>query len=427
MSKIPWLLLITVGLSSCGPSYPKERLTDALVELCRKEYSIPVKAQLAQTTLGVLVVIPGLIDELMKQAAASPSGPSAPILLEGQYERNQFNFQILIHGSFTRVKEREQEDERPSPERKRSRVLTMLDQVSNALRRVALSTDAPLEFYTMIARDPGPTHLDVVFAGHLNDLKRVQYLDISLGELQHRSRFAVRQQPEALARQTAVEFLQDLSERPLPQVLNRYAAPSRKLGDFFPKVLALAIELQGRGGSLIEGPWHLRQVEQGQVWVYVPMAPAGSPGALLLTVQLLPDGRGAILDVERLQTQGLPGRHARFGPVWQWEKDFYLEPLSLPQFFTEQITKRVLAEFQPLVENPKPSKSKEPSVGKPATLEDVTRALVETSSYVLSSYQFKDFKNLTVTDAMKGTRWTISEKDLSLYRRRNPPALQPTP
>ncbi|MBI3332811.1 MAG: hypothetical protein HYZ93_01830 [Candidatus Omnitrophica bacterium] len=417
-------LLTALFLASCGPTYPKNRLPESVVELCRREYKIEVKAQLAQTTLGAMVVIPGLIDELMRQAAASPGAPSAPILVDGQYAQDRLQFQFLAHGSFTRVPQEPKEDERRSPEEKRSRAMTMLDQVSNALRRVALSTDAPLEFYTLIARDPGPTNLDVIFSGHLNDLKRVQYFDISLGELQRRSRFAVRQQPEVVARQMVAQFLKDLSTQPIGQVLGRYGAPSRDLGALFPKVLALAVELQEGGREWIGGEWHLRQVESNRVLVYVPLSGPRSGRALLFTVQILPDGRGTLFDVDRLEGGALPAKVAPFGPPAQWENSFYLEPLFLPQFLTEQITKRVLAEFQPLVE--KNPKSKEPAVGKPATMEDVTRVLVETSAYVLSTYQFKGCESLTVIDVLKGTRWTISAKDLPLYRRRNPPPLRPT-
>ena len=429
-------------LASCSPSYPKGEVADSLVKLCREEYGIEVKAQRVETTLGVEVVIPDLINELMKQSASAQGNLTPPILADGQYNQDEFHFQFLAHGPFVRVEE--EEEERRSPERERSRALTLLDQVSTALRRVALSTDAPLEFYMLIARDPGPANLDVLFSGHLSDLKRVQYYDISLGELQKRSRFSVRQQPEPLARVMVARFLEDLVKQPpVPQFLNRYVAPSRRLGELFPKVLALSLEIQGQGKALLSSKWPVRQILRDQVLVYVPLVPIDRPGGVLFTVQMLQDKVG-ILDLQRVEDSSLPSQYQSVGPPDQWEKEFYLEPIHLTQFLTEQITKRVLSEFQPLAEeaDSKPETkagSKEPPKlgrhnkekpkppAKPATREEVTEAFVKTSAYILSSYQFKDFDKITVTDALNGTHWEIPAKDLPLYRRRNAPELKPLP
>ena len=59
-------LVLSFLSASCGPSYPKERIVNSLVELCRKEYKLDVKAQVVDTTLGVEVAAPGLIEELMR-------------------------------------------------------------------------------------------------------------------------------------------------------------------------------------------------------------------------------------------------------------------------------------------------------------------------------------------------------------------------
>ena len=161
--------------------------------------------------------------------------------------------------------------------------LKTLDHVHTALRRVALSTDARMEFYTLIARDPGPTALDVIFSGHVNDLKRVQFFDISIGELQKRSRFSVRVQPEAVARQTVRGFLTDLSVRPLPQLLTRYAAASKRFGELLPKFLELGVNLQGKEKQLLSETWPVAQTKANEAVVQVPLAPMGTPGALLLS------------------------------------------------------------------------------------------------------------------------------------------------
>ncbi len=426
-------LFLSFLLASCGPSYPKERVAESLVELCHKEHGIDVKAQVAKTTLGVLVVIPGLIDELMRQAAGSPGEPPPPLLVEGEYRQDRFDFQFLSRGSFSRVTKEADltETDSRAPDREKSHPLKMLDQVSTAIRRVALSTDAPLEFYTLIARDPGSANLDVVFSGHLNDLKRVMYFDISIGEAHRRSRFSLRHQPETIARQTVQGFLRDLPRLPLPQLLGSYTAGPKNLRELFPRILQLAVDLQGQEKNLIlmEKEWPVRQIRLDQVLVYVPLSAAGLSGAVLFTVQLK-EGQGTLSDIERLEGPDLPARVRSLGPPSQWKGTFYLEPIFLPQFLSEQIAKRVLGEFEPLDNDSKKendNKDKKKPATSPATTEEVTRALLETSAYVLSSYRFTDFKELTVTDALKGTRWSIPSKDLPLYRRRSTPNLQPLP
>ena len=418
------LLFLAFLLVSCGPSYPKERLAQSLEELCRKEYGITVKAQRVDTTLGVLVSIPGLIEELMKMSGSSGGEPPIPMLVEGQYQEQKFHFQFLFRGELARVDKKKPEPEPPrAPDRERSKPMKMLDQVSTALRRVALSTDARLEFYTFIARDPGPMNLDLVYSGHLDDLKRVQYLDISLGELQRRSRVTFRRQPEAVARQTVASFLTDLNNRSLPQLLNRYVAASKRYKEMFPRILECVVELQGQQQDLLkeEQAWPVRQIQRDQVLVYVPLSSIQRPGALAVTVQVRENQEG-LYDLERLETGILPARFQALGDPGNWKNFFYLEPMVLSQFLSEQIAKRVLLEFRVLDE--KEGKKGDPKP-KPVTEAEISRVVAETSAYILQSYRFNDFKELTITDAMKGTRWVVPAKDLPSYRRRNPPALQP--
>jgi len=416
-------LFLVVLLVSCGPSYPKTRLAQSLEELCQKEYGISVKARLVDTTLGVLVSIPGLMEELMKMSGSSGGEPPIPMLVEGQYQEQKFHFQFLFRGELARVDKRKPEPENRAPDRERSKPMKTLDQVSTALRRVALSTDAHLEFYTLIARDPGPMNLDLVFSGHLDDLKRVQYLDISLGELQHRSRVTFRRQPEALARQTVESFLTDLNNRSLPQLLNRYVAASKRYKEMFPKILECVVQLQGQQQQLLKSSqeWAVRQIQRDQVLVYVPLKPIQQPGALAFTVQIR-EAQAGLYDLEHLGTGQLPAQFQNLGDLGTWKDFFYLEPMVLSQFLSEQIAKRVLSEFQALDEEGGKKDAPRP---KPVTEEEISRVVAETSAYILHSYRFNDFKELTITDAMKGTRWVVPAKDLPSYRRRNPPALQP--
>ena len=421
------VLLSAFLLTSCGPSYPKEKVAQSLEELCRREFSIELKAQVVGTTLGVLVSIPGLLEELLEGTGSSEGNILSPILVEGQFEKDQFNFQFLTRGSFSRipVEERDKEKEgRSSPDREKSSALKTLNRVQMAISRVAASTDAPLEFYTLMARDPGPISVDVVFSGYLKDFKRVQLYDISISELQKRSRAGLRYQPEKVALQTVQGFFQDLSVRPLPQLLSRYTAPSRRFGEILPKILDLAVDLQGKEKKLSAEGWSVRQVGENEVLVYVPLSPIGKEGALLFTVQLK-ENQGALKEIERFEGTALPTRYEHLGPPPEWARHFYVEPMSLPKFLSDQIAKRVLTEFEPTDSEPDKNKKKKGAQRKPVDNDEVARALLETSAYVLKSYGFGEFQGLTVTDALKGTRWEIPAKSLPLYRKRNPPPLTP--
>src|SRR3989338_527327 len=145
-----------MGLASCGVSYPKTQVAERLAQTCKAEYGLDVKAQLAGTTLGLQVEIPGLIDELRRLSPSTmPEVP--PVLIEGKYTQQAFDFRMFTRGSFAKVEKKLPGDEDP---REPTEPMKKLQKASTALMRACLSTDAPIEFYKMIARDPGPDRLD---------------------------------------------------------------------------------------------------------------------------------------------------------------------------------------------------------------------------------------------------------------------------
>ncbi|MCM8811458.1 MAG: hypothetical protein NC910_00170 [Candidatus Omnitrophica bacterium] len=421
-------LLSCTLLTSCGPSYPKERVAQSVVDLCKREYNLDVMCQVQQTTIGVQIVIPGIIAELMKQSAGSGPELPPPLVMEGEYRDNDFNFQFQAKGTFVRAgKEKEREESRPSRDREESKELKALNNVSMVINRVALSTDAKLEFYLLVVRDP-LSHLDLIFSGHLGDLKQVQYWAISRGELQKRSRVSMRPPPEEVAAQTVADFLNDLSQETLLQLLERYAAFSTRFGELLPKILQMAVEFQGAQRLLLTEKWPVRQISPDEVLVYVTLEPVRKPGAILFTVQIR-EGRGYLAGLDRLESGQVPYPYTAFGPPEKWHEAFFLEPIDLAQFLSDQIAKRVLSEFRPyseLVTKEGGGASGRPAP-KPATEADVVRTLMETSAYVLNSYRFQEFDAVSVTDVMQGTRWQVSSKELPLYRRSNAPDLQPIP
>ncbi|GEM_PF-2581342 len=434
------LAAVSVFASSCGSSsYPKGQVAESLVKLCQAEYGIKIKAQMAKTTLGVMAPIPGLVDAMRKSAGSSGGVQLPGILVEGRYADKVFDFRLFARGEFSRVQKKPQDDntkpKEPDP------ALRKLQQVSTALHRVCLSTDAPVEFYQLIARDPGPEKLDIIFSGHIQDSKRLQFWAIGMEELQARSQFSVRLQPEAVGEQTVASFLRDLRRLPLPKLLSTYTAPSRRFGEILPKMLSAGTAMRGQEQAIAEEIWFTRQIDRETILVYVPLKKVNGRGALLFTV-LNHENSGSFLDIVILEDGALPNEYQHLGPPERWEDFFYLEPLSLPDFLADQIAKRVMAEFEAMEPEPK-ELSKEPvkkpaqkSAPKPApkkkraeaaTPADVARVFSETAAYVMYTYEFRDFQELSLVDALRGTRWVLPAVDLPLFRRRNPPELKPVP
>jgi hypothetical protein len=139
------------------------------------------------------------------------------------------------------------------------------------------------------------------------------------------------------------------------------------------------------------------------------------------------EASGKLEDIQLLDAGRLPPRYRSLGDPAHWKDFFYLKPVSLPQFLTDQIAKRVRAKFKPLDAQSKEALNDKKRVRPPvpATSEDVTRALVETAAYVVKSYRFRDFDKVSITDLMKKTRWEVPAATLPLYQQKNAPKLVP--
>jgi hypothetical protein len=441
-------LLTAVFLAYCGPTYPKDRVVESLVSLCQEESHLPVQAVITETTIGVRLSVNGLFEDLPEAA----SGVDLKRLAEGP----QFSKQAL----------------------------EAIEDVSLALRRVIMSTDAPLEFYTVVTRDI-PTGVELIWSGYITDLKRLNYLDISQGDfLRYRTPVSLRLEPERVARQAVDGFLKDLTVRPVAQLFARYVSHAAVLEQIMSVMLRLVTEGVISGSPL---QWDLAacQVSSKEVLVYAsfhrvpPPAPSGSQGrgsdgrqpvavghpsedpglreggtAACLFLVETDEIQGLIRQMEWLtDPQIVPPQYRSLGPPATWEDRFYVEPLFLPQFLADQIVRRIRVNLASGTADHQPSwvevagayrdkrfdfqfhvLSRSPGIERgpvrtpqPQSQEDLASAIVQTAAEVFHSYRFTDFQEFRVSDALKGTRWVVPAKELPLYRRRQPPALQPFP
>ncbi len=134
--KLLFILFLLVPIVSCTkPTYSKEKVKESVINLCKEEYGLDVQVKIIGSTLGVLIPIDGLI------------GPNL------------------------RLNEKAGEK---------------IEDVALSIHRVTMSTDSPLKFYTLTARDTVSQGAEFVLTGFIYDVIRVRLLDISRGEYHKR-------------------------------------------------------------------------------------------------------------------------------------------------------------------------------------------------------------------------------------------------
>lgn len=412
------MTLMAVFLSSCGPTYPKEKVVESVIRLAAQEYVVPIQAVLNGTTLGVLIPVRGLFDNLPPEAD------------ESQIELAAQNPQFSKEG------------------------LEAIEDVSLAMRRVALSTDAKIDFYTLVARDEA-THLEFAWSGSVTDLKRVSYLDISQGDfLKYRTPVSLRLAPVRAAARTVENFLADLRNKPAGQILKRYVAPGARVNEILPTLFLLLAEVP-EVENLKQAQLAAVQISPQEVLVHAQFKKENQTVAYLFELSTS-EFRGMIRGIIRVSAPGaLPKAYRSWGDPSGWAGLFHVEAIQLPQFLADQIARRSRLDLVSAGDRYQPfelavegsfeqssfrfrfhylgflrelAREQEREI-TPAEdhSDELAAAIVQTAAQVLHSYRFSDFEALTVTDGLRGTRWEVSAKELPFFRRRIHPALSPLP
>ncbi|MFH0764769.1 MAG: hypothetical protein V1927_07205 [Candidatus Omnitrophota bacterium] len=151
-------LLFTI--SGCAPTYPKERFKESILKVCKKEYSLDVKADTIGKTIVIYVPLGGLLD---------------------------FNFGITKKAS------------------------EEINNVILSVSRVALSSDAEFDFYCVIAHDVKIPEIQIVIIKSVDDVKRFMLNDISRGEYSKRMLVDIRLNPQAQKEKAIKEVFQKMS------------------------------------------------------------------------------------------------------------------------------------------------------------------------------------------------------------------------
>ncbi|NQT22109.1 MAG: hypothetical protein HQ579_01580 [Candidatus Omnitrophica bacterium] len=160
------LVILLLSLSGCTHTYPKETLADSIVEMCKKEYKVDIKAELIGNTLAIYIPLPSLFDITL------------------------------------RVNKESQ---------------TIIQNVILSASRVALSTNAKIEFYCVIAQDARMPEIQIIVIKYITDVKRAYFLDISRGEYFKRAIFDINVNPQSKKEKSIKEMIKKYEIDPAMQ------------------------------------------------------------------------------------------------------------------------------------------------------------------------------------------------------------------
>ncbi len=176
-------LICALYMSSCMPTYPKEKLPEMIKEVFRIEYGMEVDVAIEGGTLGIYHPMKGLLDVNMSISSDA------------------------------------------------------WDQISNLIlvaSRVVLSTDADIRFYCVVAQDLRLPELQVVIIKYVNDVKQGMYRNIGRSESFKRTLFTINLTPQA-KKERSVESVFDkmgLEEGTRESVLKEFfRSPPTKISD----------------------------------------------------------------------------------------------------------------------------------------------------------------------------------------------------
>lgn len=155
--------LLPAILTGCTATYPQEKVKESIIRICKEEYKSDVKVE----TVGGTMVIYLPLTDLMDFSLALTKTASEKI-----------------------------------------------NDVIFSAARVALSTDAKINFYCVIAHDTKMPELQIIIIKNVDDVKRLFANDISRGEYMKRMLIDLRWSPQAKKEQVIKEIFSKMNLDP---------------------------------------------------------------------------------------------------------------------------------------------------------------------------------------------------------------------
>lgn len=157
------LLAIVYGLNGCSATYPKDKIKESVIKICKQEYGVDVKVDIEGKTMAIYLPLTDLMD---------------------------YSFNLSKSAS------------------------DKINDVIFSAARVALSTDAKIDFYCVIAHDVRMPELQVIIIKGVDDIKRLFASDISRGEYMKRMLIDLRWSPQAKKEQVIKEIFTKMNLDP---------------------------------------------------------------------------------------------------------------------------------------------------------------------------------------------------------------------
>lgn len=196
-------VLVTTGLSSgcssIGKNYPKERLAQEFERICQDEYRLDVKAKLLSTTLAGYLTIDFVYPEKIDYRV-------------GVDLKNQLTLLMYKYRKLDKKVERS------------------LNNFLVAITRVALSTDARVDFFEAVILDR-QNGVERIYIGYITDTKRLKYEDISLAEGGKRIIYDTRLNPKIVGESIIRKFFSDAQKKTHSQLVNEYFLNTKREED----------------------------------------------------------------------------------------------------------------------------------------------------------------------------------------------------
>ena len=156
--------LLLVTLTGCNATYPKGKVEESVIRICRQEYGVDVKVQIEGKTLAIYLPLTDLFSDYSFNLSKSASDK--------------------------------------------------INDVIFSAARVALSTDAQIDFYCVIAHDVKMPEIQVIIIKGVEDIKRLFASDISRGEYMKRMLIDLRSSPQAKKEQVVKEIFNKMNIDP---------------------------------------------------------------------------------------------------------------------------------------------------------------------------------------------------------------------
>jgi len=304
--------LCVLSQAGCAPTYPKGMVNEAIVQLCREEYGVEVKVEITGGTIGVYIPIEGLFD---------------PTLNISKEAAEKINNAIL------------------------------------SVSRVTLSTDAPIEFYIVIAQDPMLPEIEVVLIRHVTDLKMLHYDQISRGEFQKRMVVAGKLTPQAQKEKVLRSVFRKLNISDADRLITEYLQTSEavSIGDI----------------GYWQDTFYIKEIHMGE---FLALQIADRVKARFMSEEALKDD---------FKLNFIRGKYAEEGGKKFFRFDFNAAPLA--------------------------GEGKEADVDADARLYDMT---LETAAEVFRGYKFRDFRNIEIVNTNNNRVLYATAEELEDFRKK---------